>query len=99
MKIVVAGGTGFIGRALCSSICQAGHQVVLLTRRIEDAQQLYGSTVTAVEWNGREGGAWEPCLESTDVVINLAGASIADGRWTDPANSFSQKAGFSPLVC
>ena len=83
MKIVVAGGTGFIGRPLCASLCQEGHRVTLLTRRREEAQRLYGATVTAVEWNGREAGAWERCLEGVDAVINLAGASITDGRWNE----------------
>lgn len=82
MQIVMTGGTGFIGRPLCAALCQEGHQVTLLTRRIE-AQRSYGLTVTAVEWNGREAGAWEHCLEGADAVINLAGAPIADGRWTD----------------
>jgi uncharacterized protein (TIGR01777 family) len=82
MQIVVTGGTGFIGRALCVSLCQEGHKVILLTRRIE-AQGLCDSTVTAIEWNGREGGAWEHCLDGADAIINLAGAPIADGRWTD----------------
>jgi len=83
MQIVVAGGTGFIGRPLCALLCQQGHRVTLLTRRREEAQRSCGSTVTAVEWNGREAGAWEHCLESADAVVNLAGAPIADGRWTD----------------
>ena len=83
MQIVVAGGTGFIGRPLCALLCQEGHRVTLLTRRREEAQRLCGSTVTVVEWNGREAGAWEHCLESADAVINLAGAPIAEGRWTD----------------
>ena len=82
MQIVVTGGTGFIGRPLCASLCQEGHQVTLLTRRIE-AQRSYGLTLTAVEWNGREAGAWERCLEGADAVIHLAGAPIADGRWND----------------
>ena len=82
MKIVMTGGTGFIGRPLCAALCQEGHQVTLLTRRIE-AQRSYGLTVTAIEWNGRKAGAWEHCLEGADAVINLAGAPIADGRWTD----------------
>jgi uncharacterized protein len=82
MQIVVTGGTGFIGRPLCASLCQEGHKVMLLTRRIE-AQGPYGSTVTAVEWNGREAGAWEHCLDAADAVINLAGAPIADERWTE----------------
>jgi len=83
MQIVVTGGTGFIGRPLCASLSQEGHRVTLLTRRKEEAQRSCGSTVTAVEWNGRETGAWERCLEGADAVVNLAGAPIADGRWTD----------------
>jgi uncharacterized protein (TIGR01777 family) len=83
MRIVVSGGTGFIGRPLSASLCQEGHQVTLLTRRKEETQRSYGSTVTIIEWNGREAGAWEHCLDGADAVINLAGAPIADGRWTD----------------
>lgn len=83
MNIVIAGGTGFIGRALCASLYQAGHHVTLLTRRTEETHRLYGSTVTPIEWNGREAGAWESCLNGADAVVNLAGASIADGRWTE----------------
>jgi hypothetical protein len=83
MHIVVTGGTGFIGRPLCASLSQEGHRVTLLTRRKEEAQRLFGSAVTAVEWNGTETGAWEQSLEEADAVINLAGAPIADARWTD----------------
>jgi uncharacterized protein (TIGR01777 family) len=83
MKIVISGGTGFIGRPLCAALCQEGHRVTVLTRRQEEAQRLCGSAVTAIEWNGRKTGAWEHCLEDADAVINLAGAPIADGRWTD----------------
>ena len=83
MQIVVTGGTGFIGQSLCASLCQEGHRVRLLTRRRKEAQRLCGAAVTAVEWNGREAGAWESCLEGVDAVVNLAGAPIADGRWTD----------------
>jgi uncharacterized protein len=83
MHIVVTGGTGFIGRPLCASLCQEGHRVTLLTRRKGEAQRLFGSAVTTVERNGKETGVWEHCLEGADAVINLAGAPIADARWTD----------------
>jgi uncharacterized protein (TIGR01777 family) len=83
LQIVLTGGTGFIGRPLCAALCQEGHRITLLTRRKEEAQRLCGTPVTAVEWNGREAGAWERCLEGADAVVNLAGAPIADKRWTD----------------
>jgi len=82
MHIVVTGGTGFIGRPLCAALGNEGHRIALLTRRIE-TQRSCGPNVTAVEWNGREEGALEHCLGDADAVINLAGAPIADGRWTD----------------
>lgn len=83
MQIVVTGGTGFIGRPLCAALCQAGHLITLLTRRKDEAQQSCGLSVTAIEWNGREVGAWEKYLDNADAIINLAGAPIAEGRWTD----------------
>ncbi len=83
MHIAVTGGTGFIGRALCASLFQDGHRVTVLTRHAREASQLLGAIATAVEWNGREAGAWEDCLEGADAVINLAGAPIAEARWTD----------------
>ena len=83
MHIVVTGGTGFIGRALCASLFRDGHRVSILTRNAREASQLLGAIVTAVEWHGLEAGAWEQSLEGADAVINLAGAPIADARWTD----------------
>lgn len=83
MRIVVTGGTGFIGRALCTSLAQDGHRVVLLTTNARTASHLLGPLVTAIEWNGRETGSWEQSLDGADAVINLAGAPIASARWTD----------------
>jgi uncharacterized protein (TIGR01777 family) len=82
MRIVMTGGTGFIGRPLCLSLCAEGHTVTLLTRRPVEAQRLFGPAVTAVEWSGREVGSWEQTLEGADAIINLAGAPIANSRWT-----------------
>ena len=82
MNVVVTGGTGFIGRPLCMALCQDGHTVTLLTRRPAEAHHVLGRAVTVVEWNSRERGAWEKTLDAADAVINLAGAPIADARWT-----------------
>jgi uncharacterized protein len=82
MKIVVTGGTGFIGRALCRSLSRKGHRVTVLTRKASMASPLFGASVTTVEWNGHDSGAWEENLQGADAVINLAGAPIADAHWT-----------------
>ena len=83
MHVVVTGGTGFIGRALCRSLSRNGHRVTVLTRKGRAASPLLDPSVTAVEWSGRGRGAWEESLEGADAVINLAGAPLADARWTE----------------
>lgn len=78
MKIVVAGGSGFIGSALVSRLVSRGDDVFVLTRspeRLDKGRPL--------AWDGRSVGAWATEVASADVVINLAGASIAEGRWTE----------------
>ena len=83
MKIVIAGGTGFIGRPLCATLIQGGHRVFVLTRHIGEVRHRSELPIQAVEWNARDSGPWEQVLEGADAVINLAGASIADARWTE----------------
>jgi len=83
MDIIVTGGTGFIGRALCTALSQEGHRVTILTRTSGGAAPLFGNNMLSVEWNGRDTGPWEQALEGADAVINLAGAPIADARWTN----------------
>jgi uncharacterized protein len=83
MDIVIAGGTGFIGARLCESLAAQGHRVTVLTRRPADAARLWGAPVQVVEWDAGRPGRWEECLNGAQAVVNLAGASIADARWTE----------------
>jgi hypothetical protein len=83
MNIVVAGGTGFIGSALCHSLVGQGHRVSILTRGVRQSAREANAQINWVLWNGRDQGPWEQVLEGADAVINLAGAPIAEARWTD----------------
>ena len=78
MKIVVAGGSGWIGAALSRSLAADGHEIVTLARSL--GQNPTGRTVL---WDGRSLGPWTSELSGTDAVVNLSGESIASGRWTD----------------
>jgi uncharacterized protein (TIGR01777 family) len=83
MNIVVTGGTGFIGGALCRSLVGEGHRVSILTRQPGQTSRQTDVGLNSVPWNARDTGPWEQVLEGADAVINLAGAPIADARWTD----------------
>lgn len=82
MKIVLAGGTGFIGGALVAALLERGDAVVLLTRDPAAAQRHWDGKVDARLWNGRDPGPWVMAVDGADAVINLAGESVAGGRWT-----------------
>lgn len=83
MRVVVAGGTGFIGRALCAELLQAGHEVTVLTRNPSQAASRLPTGAKAVQWlSGSQDGLSE-VLSGVDAVVNLAGESIAAQRWND----------------
>jgi uncharacterized protein len=82
MRIVLAGATGYIGRPLVTALRDAGHELVVLTRRPAEASELVPG-VELVEWDGRTaGGAWASTLEGAGAVVNLSGANIGARRWT-----------------
>ena len=82
MRVIVTGGTGFIGSALCRELLAAGHLPVVLSRDPQRALARLGAGVEAARWEPGRGGDWQQTLDGADAVINLAGESIAAGRWT-----------------
>lgn len=82
MKVVIVGGTGFIGRNIIPILAGNGHEVTILTRNPRAASAVTGGTVRVREWDPSDGQALEQPLQGQDAVINLAGAPIAEGRWS-----------------
>lgn len=77
-RIVLAGGSGFIGRSLASHFVKHGHDVAVLTRNAEARDD----GVREVDWNGRTLGSWAKELDGAAAVVNLTGTSI-NVRHTD----------------
>jgi uncharacterized protein len=93
MRIVIAGGTGFLGRPLAAALVADGHDLVILTRGSTSSRQS-GSGSPRAGQSGANGprivtwtpdgtaGAWAREVDGAGAVINLAGESIAAKRWT-----------------
>jgi len=77
MKILMSGSHGLVGKALTKSLTNDGHEVVRLVRHNRSLGAL------EVEWDPNQGRIDAEHLEGHDVVVHLAGESIAGGRWTD----------------
>ncbi len=80
MKVLITGGTGFLGRALSTSLLADGHQVLALSRRPEKARVPAG--VEVVVWDGRTAAGWGSLINEMDAVVNLAGRSLSSWPWT-----------------
>ncbi|MFO6425238.1 TIGR01777 family oxidoreductase [Motilimonas sp. KMU-193] len=76
MNILITGGSGLIGRALCNKLKQE-HKLIVLTRHPQRAKARLGQDIQLVESLNQ----WQD-LNQFDAVINLAGEPIADKRWS-----------------
>lgn len=77
MKIAITGGTGFVGSELTNLLVQMGHEVFILTR----SPNKDINNVSFVKWLSGN-SLPEKKLEGIDAIVNLAGESINNGRWT-----------------
>jgi len=78
MKVIIAGGTGFLGSYLCEHFTRNNDEVIVLTRGVSRIT----NGVSYVNWDGKQFGSWCQSMENTDVVINLTGKSV-DCRYTE----------------
>jgi uncharacterized protein (TIGR01777 family) len=78
MKVLIAGGTGFLGRHLIKSLTADSHKVWVLSRN--PATNIPG--VQVVHWDGQTTDGWGQLVDEMDAVVNLSGLSLHSWPWT-----------------
>ncbi|MBL8880531.1 MAG: TIGR01777 family oxidoreductase [Phycisphaerales bacterium] len=79
MRVAITGANGLVGRALIAALDAPGDQALALVRRSGSA----GTSSHEIVWNPATARLDPQALDGVEAVVNLAGESIADGRWTD----------------
>ena len=80
MRIIVAGGRGWLGSALCRLLIDDGHDVVVLSRSRPTLSVKPGPRF--VTWDGQTLAEWASEVDGADAIVNFSGESIAGARWT-----------------
>ncbi len=75
MRIAIAGASGLVGSALIPELESDGHEIVRLVRNTPKAGE--------IEWHPNQDEINPATIDGFEAIINLAGESIAEGRWTD----------------
>ena len=82
--ILISGGTGMIGSALQKFLLDKGHKVIVLLRPQSRNKPLsQDAQISYANWNVETGEIDKNAIANTDHIIHLAGASVAEKRWTD----------------
>ena len=81
MKILMTGGTGFVGKQLASRLIQEGNEVTILSRSLKESGKPPRG-ISYLQGDPTQKGPWQEAIAGHDVIINLAGASIFS-KWSD----------------
>lgn len=83
MTPLIIGATGFIGRELMKELHTGGQQPVAISRNVLKAREILGRDVEIREWDGNDPEGLAGHITDDTAIVNLAGESIAAGRWTE----------------
>jgi uncharacterized protein (TIGR01777 family) len=83
MRVIMTGGTGYVGRALAQALVARGDSVVVISRRAAPARDAFGPSpaIDIVEGDPQYAGAWQERVAGCDAAVNLAGESVGRRRW------------------
>lgn len=79
--ILISGGTGMVGKQLSIHLLNKGYDVILLSRK-KGTIKISEQSITIYKWDIAKGEIDEEAIKRADHIIHLAGAGVADKRWT-----------------
>lgn len=77
--VLVTGGTGLIGTALVKELVKKAHDIIILSRSARPAEK----KISYAQWDPSRGQIDAEAVRTADYIVHLAGANVADGRWTE----------------
>lgn len=82
MRILITGGTGLIGTRLVEHLIDHGRAVTVVSRQDYKPATL-PAKITFAQWDAKTAQGWGHLVDGIEAVVNLAGAGLADARWTE----------------
>jgi uncharacterized protein (TIGR01777 family) len=81
-KVIITGGTGLIGRAMSKLLVDKGYQVIILSRKAQLKDRLKSPNIEYAQWDIAKQTIDASAIRNSEFIIHLAGAGVADKRWT-----------------
>jgi uncharacterized protein len=82
MRIIITGGSGFIGSRLSDDLIKSGHEVIILSRSPSNTRQRFPNGIKVERWDGNTAQNWGNLVNRNSAIINLAGENLSTGQWT-----------------
>jgi uncharacterized protein len=79
--VLITGGTGMIGQALTAALIAKGYEVIILSRK--RAKKNGATNISYAQWDLQAQTIDAEAVQKADFIVHLAGANVADGRWTE----------------
>lgn len=80
--VLIAGGSGLVGKELSAALLDKGYRVIVLTRSVAAQKSYIHPQLSYAHWDVDKGTIDEKAIQEADHIIQLAGAGVADKRWT-----------------